>query len=327
MEDKLVSVVSPCYNKSVALRRFLDSIIIQDYRPIELIIVNDGSTDDSYDVLQAYIQKMEDNDIEYVIVNQENAGVGAATQTGLQYVHGEFICWPDCDDWFSKTAISDRVKFLQENKAYASVTCNANIFSENDLQTPIGKMIRGDDDDSNPDQFQLMLNGKSTFCPGCHLVRTNCLFEVLNERSIFPSRYGQNLQLLLPLYYKYKRGFIDKALYNYVVYSNSLSHSAKSFEELLNMRKGRYKLKIETINRLKGASDTEKKAYNRTITINEIRYRLDIAYNFAEYEYARRLLYKLKRIGGLRLRDTVEFRKNSLRYLMQKQYRTLKALV
>lgn len=307
MREGLVSIISPCYNKARVLKRFLDSIIAQDYRPIELIMINDGSTDDGGDVLTAYAATMKENDIEYIVLTQKNAGLGSAIQTGLNSASGEFICWPDCDDWYEPTAISARVNYLCAHQEYASVTCNAYIYNEGDLNTPIGKIAGDNQNDNNPEQFQLMLEGKSIFCAGCHLVRTSCLFDVLTNRQIYPSRHGQNFQLLLPLYYKYKRGFLNNPLYNYVVYDDSMSHSPNTFDDTIRMRDGRYEIKVNTILRIKDMREDERKTYLQRLAINELRYRIAVAYEYDKLEYARIQLAKLRKKGVLQLRDIAKY--------------------
>lgn len=72
-------------------------------------------------------------------------------------------------------------------------------------------------------QFKWLLLGQSLFCSGCHMVRTCSFLDVNPERYIYPARRGQNNQLLLPVYYKYKHGFIDEPLYNYITYRKSMS--------------------------------------------------------------------------------------------------------
>ena len=72
-------------------------------------------------------------------------------------------------------------------------------------------------------QFEYLLNEKSIFCTGCHMIRVSALKEVNPKFEIYPARRGQNWQLLLPIYYKYKRFFLDEPLYGYVIYAQSMS--------------------------------------------------------------------------------------------------------
>jgi len=94
MEIK-VSIVVPVYNVEKYLERCLDSLINQTLKEIEIICVNDGSKDNSDKILEKYSQK--DNRIK--IINQENSGLSAARNTGMNYVKGEYIGFVDSDDW------------------------------------------------------------------------------------------------------------------------------------------------------------------------------------------------------------------------------------
>ena len=81
-------------------------------------------------------------------------------------------------------------------------------------------------------QFLNHLCGQPIYCAGCHMIRSKMFLDVNPERRIYPARYGQNNQMLMPIYYKYPHKFINVPLYGYVVYHNSMSHQGlKQLEE------------------------------------------------------------------------------------------------
>ena len=90
-----ISIIVPVYNTEPYLEQCLDSIINQTLEDIEIICVNDGSTDNSLSVLEEYASK--DNRIK--IINQENEGPGFARNNGLKSVNGEYVLFVDSDDW------------------------------------------------------------------------------------------------------------------------------------------------------------------------------------------------------------------------------------
>ena len=92
--DKKISVIIPIYNSSQTLERTINSVITQTYKNLEIILVNDGSTDDSIEICKKYAEK--DNRI--IIVNQENKGVGEARNHGIDISTGDFISFVDSDD-------------------------------------------------------------------------------------------------------------------------------------------------------------------------------------------------------------------------------------
>lgn len=90
-----ISVIVPVYNVEKYLKRCLDSLINQTLKDIEIICVNDGSTDNSLSILDEYAKK--DNRI--IILNQKNAGLSAARNSGMEIAKGEYIGFVDSDDW------------------------------------------------------------------------------------------------------------------------------------------------------------------------------------------------------------------------------------
>ena len=90
-----VSVIIPVYNTSNFLERCLNSLVHQTLKEIEIICVNDGSTDNSLEILNSYKQK----DERFVIINQQNHGQGHARNQALKIAQGEFIGFVDSDDW------------------------------------------------------------------------------------------------------------------------------------------------------------------------------------------------------------------------------------
>jgi glycosyltransferase involved in cell wall biosynthesis len=94
-----ISVILPIYNVEIYLEECLDSILSQDLNAIEVICVNDGSTDNSLEILQRYAAK----DSRIAIISKENNGAGSARNTGLQQANGEYIFIPDSDDYLLTT--------------------------------------------------------------------------------------------------------------------------------------------------------------------------------------------------------------------------------
>lgn len=92
---KKISIIIPCYNVEKYLPKCLDSIVNQTYKNLEIICINDGSTDNTLDLLNKY--KL--NDSRIVVIDQENSGVSAARNNGLNYVTGDYIMFVDSDDW------------------------------------------------------------------------------------------------------------------------------------------------------------------------------------------------------------------------------------
>jgi len=95
-----ISVIVPVYNSRHYLRQCLNSILEQSLREIEVICVNDGSTDGSLDILEEYSKK----DCRVITLNQENMGAGAARNYGVSHARGEYVHFMDSDDWLAPHA-------------------------------------------------------------------------------------------------------------------------------------------------------------------------------------------------------------------------------
>lgn len=93
-----ISIIVPVYNVKKYLSKCLDSLINQTLKDIEIICVNDGSTDNSLDILNEYAKK----DERIVVINKENSGPGASRNLGIEKARGGYILFVDADDWIEK---------------------------------------------------------------------------------------------------------------------------------------------------------------------------------------------------------------------------------
>lgn len=113
MKD-LISIIIPCYNASKTIARTLNSIREQDFKDVEIIVVNDGSKDNSLEVLSMF-EKVDDR---IRVITQENAGVSVARNNGLKYAKGNYIVYLDADDNYTTPyALSDMMKKLKETNS------------------------------------------------------------------------------------------------------------------------------------------------------------------------------------------------------------------
>ncbi|AJC93642.1 glycosyltransferase family 2 protein [Campylobacter volucris] len=127
MEKKLVSILVSVYNVEKYLEECLDSLIYQTYKNLEIILVNDGSTDNSLDIINMYIQK----DPRIVLINQDNHGAGYSRNIGFDNATGEYVIFFDSDDYMRQDAIelllnqalkTDADIVLAKSKSYCDKT-------------------------------------------------------------------------------------------------------------------------------------------------------------------------------------------------------------
>lgn len=108
----LISVIVPIYNVAPWLPRCLDSIVGQTYKNLEIILIDDGSTDNSLEICQTYGAK----DTRIKIIHQENKGVSAARNAGLDNAQGDFIMFVDPDDWLTLDACEKLLDTQQQTQ-------------------------------------------------------------------------------------------------------------------------------------------------------------------------------------------------------------------
>lgn len=111
--EELVSIIIPVYNCEKYLRENVESVIEQSHRNLEVIYVDDGSTDQSASILRSYAEK----DPRIVIVPQENQGVSSARNTGLQRAKGEYIAFVDADDYIDSRYVEGLLRSMRDTDA------------------------------------------------------------------------------------------------------------------------------------------------------------------------------------------------------------------
>jgi glycosyltransferase involved in cell wall biosynthesis len=125
IENQLVSVIIPVYNGEAFLAEAIESVIAQTYQPIEIVVVDDGSTDESAEVAQAY------KEVQYIY--QENSGVAAARNTGLSATKGSIMAFQDADDVWVKDKLKIQVQYLLDHPEVDITIPNIKNFLEGEI--------------------------------------------------------------------------------------------------------------------------------------------------------------------------------------------------
>ena len=118
MNTPLVSIVVPVYNVEPYINKFLESVLNQTYKNLEIICINDGSTDGSGDILDEFAAK----DSRLAIIHQSNAGCAIARNIGLDHATGDYIGFVDPDDWVELNFYEKAVKLAEETHADIVIT-------------------------------------------------------------------------------------------------------------------------------------------------------------------------------------------------------------
>lgn len=106
------SVIIPLYNKAPYVRKALETVCAQTYRDYEIIVINDGSTDNSAIIAEEYLNSVDG--ISYKIMQQKNAGVAAARNNGVAQAMGDYLAFLDADDWWEPTYLERMAQLIED---------------------------------------------------------------------------------------------------------------------------------------------------------------------------------------------------------------------
>lgn len=219
----LVSIITPCYNSEKYISRYLDSVLNQTYKRIQQIIVDDGSSDGTAHVIDQYRPLLENVGIELTYYRQTNMGLGGAVNSGLKLIKGQLFTWCDSDNFFSSDYIEENVRYFENHPNASIVRCDGYEVLSTNIEQPIAKFSNSVTNKTERSQFYQCLEAKD-FYFGCTMLKTSSFDEVNPRREIYPSREGQNWQIMLPMFYNYDSHYIDKPMFYFVIREDSISH-------------------------------------------------------------------------------------------------------
>lgn len=253
-----VTVIIPCYNMELKISRMLNSLMTQTSREFKVYVIDDGSKDKSKAVIEDYVERFARLGISLNYIHQDNAGVSAAVNNGLKRVDTDFFCLPDADDYLEATYMEECIGFLMSHQDCGIVFTQCNVFHQNQLGKRIGLLQRKDAfEKPKIDICKDFIWGNGVYyCPN-YMIRTKD-FKIANgDLQIEAGRYGQNYQILLPITFSTRSGYIAKPLYNYIIYNQSISHGKRTIEQRYMSFDGGTKSLHETIKKMKLDEDIE----------------------------------------------------------------------
>lgn len=226
MQRPLVSILTPMYNTEKYVHRLLDSVLAQDYPAIEMVVIDDGSTDGSRAVVESYVDRFAAKGYALRCFHQPNSGQSVAIKNGLQRVTGAYLAWPDSDDFYTTPdAISKMVRALETSApAFQIVRTQVRYVKDPSLELLRieGLDAHAEEDPSLFEDCLFTLNG-FYHCAGSYLVRTAVLKDLTGFDIYTEKNAGQNWQLLVPILYRYRCKTLLEPLFTVV--ERSASHS------------------------------------------------------------------------------------------------------
>lgn len=214
MNNPLVSILLPVYNTSAYLRQCLDSVLAQTYTNLQVVLVDDGSKDNSLEICQQYATK--DSRIE--VYHQENQGVATARNVLLSKIKGDYFLFVDSDDWIEPLMVE---YLLSRALAYKAdmVTCG---MVKNDAEPSTTAHEKSCTQDEVIKEFLRHVNFNGSLCNKF----TNVTLLHNEPRFHRGISYGEDALFCWELLKEAKGGIVvtDKQLYHYRMNAASLSH-------------------------------------------------------------------------------------------------------
>lgn len=215
MENKgLITIIVPAYNVEKYLKKCLESIINQTYKNLEIILVDDGSTDNSGRICDEYAEK----DDRIIVIHQENAGVSSARNKGIEIAKGEYIGFVDGDDYIEENMYEVLYKNLIQFDVDISM-CNYYIVKNNQKSFHKHDIKKG-----------ILINDKKEFLELLNLnyyrgflwnklFKTKMLKQIRLKEDIYVC---EDLLLIVQIFNNCERYYFDNnCYYNYVIRENS----------------------------------------------------------------------------------------------------------
>lgn len=222
--NQLISVVVPVYNAEKYVARCIESILHQAYQNFELILINDGSSDNSKSICEHYKSK----DKRIVVHHQLNAGVSAARNKGIELSQGEYICFVDSDDWID---IDYLTTFFSFNIDYQNTIVLQDILRVKKEQTIVN--CNFDNVLIEKNNFHQLLLKYQLFRFGYPFSKLYNAAKIKKNHIKFNTKihFSEDLLFLLEyLQYVDHVQLSNKASYNYIDVGESLSYAYHSFE-------------------------------------------------------------------------------------------------
>jgi glycosyltransferase involved in cell wall biosynthesis len=192
----MVSIIIPCYNSKDTIIACVTSAYNQSYQNIEIIIVDDGSTDNSIDLLNKYVQNVARKDIIH-ITTQKNQGPSSARNNGIKMATGNLIAFLDSDDYWHPEKLAVQIDLFESNKDISLISC---IYNNN---------TKRNDGETSVIPFSQLLKRNYFAATSTVIVRREALQGLtFNEKQ----KHSEDYRLWLQIAYKNKCAVLNKPL-------------------------------------------------------------------------------------------------------------------
>ncbi|MCI8466474.1 MAG: glycosyltransferase family 2 protein [Lachnospiraceae bacterium] len=230
----LITIIIPAYNGERTIGKCLDSIIRQSYKKIEIMVINDGSSDHTQEICESYAKR----DSRIRVLSQKNQGVSAARNTGIRHATGEYLAFVDADDYIAPDMIQVLYQMYAQNQELGLAICGYDEITNEgcrNVEIRSGKQMSGIEFLRNLFRMDSI---KGFLCNKLFRAEIVKTYEIWLEETIyvcedllFCCQYGMHIQTA---------EYSEQTLYHYVLMDSSATRSGfsqKRFTALLAFRK------------------------------------------------------------------------------------------
>ncbi len=261
MANPLISIIIPAYNAEKYITQALESALEQTYTNIEIIIVDDGSTDTTAEIIKEKYQ----NDARVKLISQKNAGVAVVRNNGIRVAQGEYIAFLDADDYYLPTKIEREIEFLQNHPEFDITYCNMKHFYDDNT----GVLYQHQGGRPSGNVFENLLDG--------FFGQLNTVLipkKIFEDIGMFDERFRDSEEW--DLFLRFAKagctfGFLDEDLVRIRINRSSLSR----FENQWKMKVHNTQV-FEELNA--SMTDTDRKKYEMPKRLAKLRFILALAY-------------------------------------------------
>lgn len=218
MLEEKISIIIPVYNNEKYLERCIVSLINQTYKNLEIILINDGSTDNSRIICEKYLKK----DKRVILVNQKNGGVSAARNKGIEIATGSWIAFVDSDDWITE----NMYEILHINAIENNADISIGGYIRTDIEKPAFESKKTLEILDNKTALEYLILDKEGYATSVwnKLYKIDVVKNILFDKTI---KYGEDLLFNFNIMMNNRKNVVfDKNIY-YIYFYNRYSATNK----------------------------------------------------------------------------------------------------
>ena len=227
----LISIIIPCYNVEKYLKKCIDSVLNQTYKNIEIILIDDGSTDKTKIICDEYFRQ--NNNIIQVFHN-DNHGVSYSRNFGIMKSNGKYIMFVDSDDFIDKDYVENMYNCLKNAEADLVYSNHVLDYGLKTTQIHVPKELLYNDDISFPKCINVFFSSY-IFSSSCKMLIKKEILLTNNIKFDETMKYGEDMKFSFMTYCKSKcTRFLNNAGYHYFINFTSASHSNEFNKKIKN---------------------------------------------------------------------------------------------